>query len=391
MINYQNLFNEQYRNLPPSEVGKFYEMAASAKDSIILAVGEPDFKTPWKIRKAAIASLEKGRTWYTPDAGMSDLLSAIKNYQKRRFNLDYNQNEIFVTVGGSEAIDMCFRVLLNEGDEVILPTPSYVSYTPIASLCKAKIVEVETFKENDFKLTAQQVKDAITDKTKILVLPFPGNPTGAVMSLEDFEAIAEVIKDTDIIVMTDEIYAELTFGVKHTSFANVEGMKDRTIVINGFSKAYSMTGWRLGYAMGPKEIINAMKLLHGYAIICAPTTSQYAAIVALNECDEEIDAMREEYDMRRKYLIKELNRIGLSTHNVQGAFYAFCDIKSTGLSSQEFCEKLLLEENVVVIPGTAYGKAGEGFIRISYSYSLDHLTQAIHKIENFLLNLKRNG
>ncbi len=388
MINYQNLLNNEFKTIPPSGIRRFFSLAMQNQDAIVLAVGEPDFKTPWRVRQAAIDSLEKGRTWYTANAGMPQLLEAICNYQKRRFNLEYTPDEVFVTVGGSEAIDLCFRVLLNEGDEVIIPVPSYVSYGPLAKLCKANIVEIPTFKENDFKITAEQVKNAITDKTKILVLPFPSNPTGAVMNLKDYEEIAEVLKDTNIIVMTDEIYAELTFGQKHVSFANVENMKERTVIISGFSKAYSMTGWRLGYTLGPQELIAAMTKLHQYAIISAPTTSQYAAIVALNECDEEVELMRDEYNMRRKFVIAELNRIGLSTHDAKGAFYVFCDIRSTGLTSEDFCNRLLFEGNVVVVPGTAFGEAGEGFIRISYSYSLDHLNQALIKIEEFVQKIK---
>ncbi len=388
MINYQDLLNEEFKTIPPSGIRKFFSLAMQSEDSIVLAVGEPDFKTPWRVRQAAITALEKGRTWYTANAGMPQLLEAISNYQKRRFNLEYSADEIFVTVGGSEAIDVCFRVLLNEGDEVIMPTPSYVSYAPLAKLCKAKLVEIKTTKENDFKITAKELKKAITDKTKILILPFPSNPTGAVMNVEDYEELAEIIKDTNIIVMTDEIYAELTFGQKHVSFANVKGMKDRTIVINGFSKAYSMTGWRLGYVMGPRELIEAMTKLHQYATICAPTISQYAAIVALNECDEEVENMRDEYDMRRKYIVGQLNRMGLSTHDVRGAFYVFCDIRSTGLSSETFCERLLFEGKVVVVPGTAFGEAGEGFVRISYSYSLEHIRQGLEKIEEFISSLK---
>ncbi len=389
MINYEKLLNHELSSLAPSGINQFFSLAANAKDSIILAVGEPDFKTPYKIRKAAIQSLEKGRTWYTENGGMQELKVAISNYQKRRFNLDYSADEIFVTVGGSEAIDMCFRAFLNEGDEIIVPTPCYVSYVPIAKLCKANVVEVMTTKEDDFKITAKQIKEAITDKTKILVLPFPANPTGAILQRKDLEEIAQVLKGTDIIVMTDEIYAELTFTKdRHVSFAEIEGMKERTIVVNGFSKSYSMTGWRLGYVLAPAELLAPMVKLHQYAIICAPTTSQYAAIVALNECDDEIERMKAEYDIRRKFITSELNRIGLTTHNVQGAFYVFADIRSSGLSSVDFCQRLLLEGGVVVVPGPAFGEAGEGFVRISYSYSLDHLTQAVVKMEAFLKKLK---
>ncbi len=391
MIDYQDLLNDEFKTIPPSGIRKFFSLAMQSEGATVLAIGEPDFKTPWRVRQAAITALEKGRTWYTANAGMPQLLDAISKYQKRRFNLEYSPSEIFVTVGASEAIDICFRTLLNEGDEVIIPTPAYVSYSPLASLCKAKIVEVTTLKEDDFKLTAEQVKNAITDKTKILMLPFPSNPTGAVMDLEDYKAIAEVIKDTDIIVVTDEIYAELTYGKKHVSFASVKGMKDRTIVMNGFSKSHAMTGWRLGYVMGPENLISSMIKLHQYVVICAPTVSQYAAIVALNECDDEVESMRDEYDTRRKYLVGELNRMGLSTHDANGTFYVFCDIRSTGLSSETFCERLLFEADVVVVPGSAFGNSGEGFVRISYAYSLNHIVQGLEKIEEFIAKLKQNG
>ena len=389
MIDYSKYLNKAIRDIPLSPIEKISMMAREVDDCIILGVGEPDFKTPWRIREAGIQSLEKGRTWYSPGLGLLPLKKAICEYQKRRFKLEYTPDEVMVTVGGSEGIDMLFRVMLEEGDEVILPTPCYVSYDPIAKMCGAKVVEVELKQENNFRLSARDLKKAITDKTKILVLPFPGNPTGAIMEEEDLLAIADVIKDTDIFVMTDEIYAELTYGeYHHVSFASIPGMKERTVVINGFSKSYAMTGWRLGYALGPRPIIDAMATLHQVAVICAPITSQYAAVVAMNECDGEIDAMRHQYDMRRRFLINELNAIGLPCYNAQGAFYVFADIRGTGMTSEQFCEKLLLEGRVAVIPGNAFGKAGEGFVRISYSYSLDHLMEATKRISAFLKTLR---
>ena len=389
MIDYSKYLNKAIRDIPLSPIEKISMMAREVDDCIILGVGEPDFKTPWRIREAGIQSLEKGRTWYSPGLGLLPLKKAICEYQKRRFKLEYTPDEVMVTVGGSEGIDMLFRVMLEEGDEVILPTPCYVSYDPIAKMCGAKVVEVELKQENNFRLSARDLKKAITDKTKILVLPFPGNPTGAIMEEEDLLAVADVIKDTDIFVMTDEIYAELTYGeYHHVSFASIPGMKERTVVINGFSKSYAMTGWRLGYALGPRPIIDAMATLHQVAVICAPITSQYAAVVAMNECDGEIDAMRHQYDMRRRFLINELNAIGLPCYNAQGAFYVFADIRGTGMTSEQFCEKLLLEGRVAVIPGNAFGKAGEGFVRISYSYSLDHLMEATKRISAFLKTLK---
>ncbi len=392
MIDYDKYLNKAIKEIPLSPIEKVSLLAKEMGDCIVLGVGEPDFKTPWRIREAGIQALEKGKTWYSPGLGLLPLKKAICEYQRRRFRLDYSPEEVMVTVGGSEGIDMLFRVLLNPGDEVILPTPCYVSYDPIARLCGAKVVEIPLKQENNFRLTADELKAAITDKTKILVLPFPANPTGAIMEEQDLLAIADVIRDTDIFVMTDEIYAELTYGeFQHVSFASIPGMRERTIVINGFSKAYAMTGWRLGYAMGPKPIIDCMATLHQVAVICAPTTSQYAAVVAMNECDDEIDTMRRQYDMRRRFLINELNSIGLPCYNAQGAFYVFADIRGTGMTSEEFCEQLIRKNRVAVIPGNAFGQAGEGFVRISYSYSLDHLMEATKRIEEFLKNLKEDN
>ena len=389
MIDYSKYLNKRIKDIPLSPIEEISILAAQEKDCIVLGVGEPDFRTPWRIREAGIQALEKGKTWYSPGLGLQPLKKAICDYQKRRFKLDYKPEEVMVTVGGSEGIDMLFRVMLEEGDEVILPTPCYVSYDPIAKLCGAKVVEVELKMEDNFRLTAEALKKAITPKSKILVLPFPGNPTGAIMEEEDLLEIADVIRDTEIFVMTDEIYAELTYGqYHHVSFASIPGMKERTIVINGFSKANAMTGWRLGYALGPKPIIDAMATLHQVAVICAPTTSQYAAVVAMNECDEEIDTMRHSYDMRRRFLINELNSIGIPCYNAQGAFYVFADIRGTGMTSREFCINLLKRNKVAVIPGNAFGNAGEGFIRISYSYSLDHLMEATKRIGEFMESLK---
>jgi aminotransferase len=389
MIDYSKYFNRQIKNLEASVMSKLAKEAEKYPDCITLGIGEPDFKTPYRIREAAIKNLQRGRTWYTPADGIAPLKRAISDYQKRRFRLDYSPDEIMVTVGGSEAIDAFFRIMLNHGDEVILPTPCYVSYDPIAKMCGAKVVPIPLKKEEEFRLKARRLKKAITPKTKILVLPFPANPTGAIMEEGDLLEIADVLKGTDIFVLTDEIYAELTYGeYRHISFASIPNMRERTLVVNGFSKPYSMTGWRLGYAMGPKPIIDAMLTLHDFAVICAPTTSQYAAVVAMNECDDEIEKMRHQYDMRRKFLINELNSIGLPCYNAQGAFYVFRDISPTGLSSEEFSLKLLQKAHVVVIPGTAFGKAGEGFVRISYSYSLDHLMEATNRIEQFLKALK---
>ncbi len=391
MIDYNKYLNNYIREIPQSPLDRITDLVAEVGDCIVLGVGEPDFKTPWRIREAGIQALEKGKTWYSPGLGLLPLKKAICEYQRRRFRLDYKPEEVMVTVGGSEGIDMMFRVLLNPGDEVILPTPCYFSYDPIARLRGAKVVEIELKQEDNFRLTADALKAAITDKTKILVLPFPANPTGAIMEEQDLLAIAEVIKDTDIFVMTDEIYAELTYGeFQHVSFAAIPGMRERTVVINGFSKAYAMTGWRLGYAMGPKPIIDRMAALHRMAVICAPTTSQYAAVVAMNECDEEIESMRRQYDMRRRFLINELNSIGLPCYNAQGAFYVFRDIRGTGMTSEEFCEQLIRKNRVAVIPGNAFGKAGEGFVRISYSYSLDHLMEATKRIAEFLEELRHN-
>lgn len=389
-MNYENVLSGKVKTIKPSGIRKFFDIAAEMEDVISLSVGEPDFKTPWEIREAGIASLEKGKTWYTANAGLAGLKAEICRYLNRHFELEYDaKTETLVTVGGSEGIDICIRALVNPGEEVIVPEPCYVSYSPIAELTGAKVVTIPTKAENGFRLTADELRAAITTKTKLLILPFPNNPTGAVMRREHMEALAQVLRGTEIMVLSDEIYAELTYGAsRHVSFPQIEGMKERTVLINGFSKAYAMTGWRLGYACGPAPIIQQMTKIHQFAIMCAPTTSQYAAITALKNCDEQVENMRGEYDMRRRLLVSELNKMGLTCFEPEGAFYVFPSVKATGLSSDDFCERLLFEKKVAVIPGTAFGACGEGFVRISYSYSIAHLMEAIKRIEAFLNELK---
>lgn len=385
MMNYDNLLAGGAKAMRPSGIRKFFDIAAEMKDCISLGVGEPDFKTPWAIRDAGITSLEKGRTWYTSNAGLKELRQEICTYLKRRFDLCYEVPETMVTVGGSEAIDMCIRALVNPGEEVLIPEPCFVCYNPITTLTGGVPVALPLRAENGFKLTAEQLRAAITPKTKLLIFPFPCNPTGAVMRREDLEPIAQVLRDTNVMVLSDEIYAELTYGgQRHVSLAGLPGMKERTVVVNGFSKAYAMTGWRLGYACGPEPIIKIMTKIHQSAIMCAPTTSQYAAITAMKSCDADIVAMREEYDMRRRLMVKSLNNMGLPCFEPGGAFYVFPSIRKTGLSSQEFCKQLLQQKKLAVIPGDAFGDCGEGFVRISYSYSIGHLTEALHRLEEFL-------
>ena len=386
MIDYGKVLNKTVTEMKPSGIRKFFDIAATMDDVISLGVGEPDFQTPWQIRKAGIESLERGKTKYTSNWGLIELRKEICTYLKRKFNLEYNpQNEVLVTVGGSEAIDAAIRALVEPGDEVIIPQPSYVCYEPITALAGGKPVIVNTKSENDFKLTAEELKTAITSKTKVLILPYPSNPTGAIMEREDLLAISEVLKGTDIIVLSDEIYAELTFGgKKHVSPASLEELYERTITVNGFSKAFSMTGWRLGYACGPKPIIDQITKIHQYAIMSSPTTSQYAAIEALKNCDEDVQYMLKEYDMRRRLMVSGFNKIGLTCREPKGAFYSFPSIKSTGLTSEEFCEKLLYSKKVAVVPGTAFGESGEGFIRASYCYSVEHIKEALTRIEEFV-------
>lgn len=391
MIDYNSVLSSKVVSMKPSGIRKFFDLAAQMEGVISLGVGEPDFKTPYAIRRAGIQSLEKGRTWYTANAGLMPLREAIAAYLKRRFGLEYvGKNEILVTVGGSEAIDLCVRALVSPGDEVLIPEPSFVCYDPIATLAGGVPVAIPTRAEDRFKLTPEALRAAITPKTKLLILPFPNNPTGAVMGKEDLEAIAEVLRGTNIMVLSDEIYAELTFGSKHIPFASIDGMWERTITVNGFSKAYAMTGWRLGYAAGPRPIIAQMTKVHQFAIMSAPTVSQYAAVEALSPaCDAEIERMTVEYNMRRSLMVDSLNRMGLTCFDPRGAFYVFPSIAVTGLSSEEFCERLLMEQHVAVVPGTAFGASGEGHVRISYSYSVDHLIEALKRIEIFVAQFKQ--
>lgn len=362
------------------------------EDAISLGVGEPDFDTPWHIRDEGIYSLEKGRTFYTSNSGLKELRNEIANYMKRTQGISYDPaHEIIITVGGSEAIDLAFRAMINPGDEVLIPQPSYVSYEPCAILADAVPVIIELKEEDEFRLTAQQLRNAITDKTKILVLPFPNNPTGAIMEKKDLEEIAEVIREKDLYVVSDEIYGELTYKDKHVSIASLPGMQERTILINGFSKAYAMTGWRLGYACAPKAIMEQMIKIHQFAIMCAPTTSQYAAVEALRNGDDDVKGMRESYNQRRRFLMHAFAKMGLQCFEPYGAFYVFPCIKEFGLSSEEFAERLLREEKVAVVPGTAFGDCGEGFLRISYAYSLENLKIALEKIEKFVEKLRREA
>ncbi len=370
--------------LEPSGIRRFFDLAATMEDVISLGVGEPDFDTPWHIREEGIYSLEKGRTFYTSNSGLIELREEVCNYLKRRFGLDYVSDEVFITVGGSEAIDVACRVLLNPGDEVIIPEPCYVSYLPCVALAGGVPVRLALDAKDQFKLTKEKLLSALTDKTKLLVLPFPNNPTGAVMSEEELKEIAEIAIERDIFVLSDEIYAELTYEARHFSMAALPGMKERTIVINGFSKAFAMTGWRLGYAVAPVPILKQMVKVHQYVIMCAPTTSQYAAIEALKNGDGDVERMRDSYDERRRFLVQKLNEIGLPCFEPRGAFYVFPSIQKTGLTSEEFATKLLEKEKVAVVPGTAFGACGEGFLRISYAYSIENLKIALEKIKNFV-------
>lgn len=380
------LLNPVVRDIPPSGIRKFFDIAAEMDNVISLGIGEPDFITPWHIRDAGISSLTQGQTYYTSNSGLKELRVEISNYLNRRFSLNYEPlSQIVVTVGGSEAIDLCIRSLIAPGDEVIIPEPCFVCYRPITALAGGVPVIINTKAENDFRLTKDELKAAITPKTKVLVLPFPNNPTGGIMSKEDLEDIAEVLKGTDILVLADEIYAELTYGdEKHFSIAQIPEMYERTILVSGFSKAYAMTGWRLGYACGHPDIIKAMTKVHQFAIMSAPTTAQYAAIEALKNGDSDIEMMRDEYDMRRKVIVKGFNDMGLDCFEPKGAFYCFPCIKSTGLSSDEFCDRALREKRVAVIPGNAFGESGEGFIRCSYAYSIENINEALNRIESFI-------
>ena len=391
-MDYSKILNRRIQQIPPSGIRKYFDLLNSMEGGISLGIGEPDFITPMHIRKAGIESLEKGYTKYTPNAGLADLRKAISEYMKRRFNLEYAPLEqVLVTVGGSEGLDLALRCILEAGDEVIVPTPSFVCYGPLTTMTHGVPVLVETKAENEFRLTADELRAAITPKTKAVVLPFPNNPTGGIMGREHLEALAEVLRGTDIMVISDEIYSELTYGQKHFSIANIPDMYERTIVVNGFSKAYSMTGWRMGYLCGPKELIAAMTKLHQYGIMSAPTTSQYAAIEALKNGDEDIAEMKAEYDTRRRFLLDGFRKLGLDCFEPKGAFYMFPCIKSTGLSSEEFCERLIREERVAVIPGPAFGPGGEGFVRACYAASMENLAEALKRIERFINNLKNNA
>ena len=384
-MNYDQLLAPAAQAMRPSGIRKFFDLAADMPHCISLGVGEPDFKTPWSIRDAGIRSLEQGRTKYTANAGLKELRVEICRYLRRRFELGYEQENILVTVGGSEAIDMAIRALVKPGDEVIIPEPCFVCYEPITQLTGGVPVHIATRGEDGFRLTAEALRAAITPRTKLLILPYPNNPTGAVMSQQDLEEIADVLRGTDILVLSDEIYAELTYGLdRHISIAALPDMWERTIVVNGFSKAYSMTGWRLGYAAAPAPIIRVMTKIHQSCIMSAPTTSQYAAIVALRGCDDEIEMMRDEYNRRRRYVVKALNEMGLTCFEPRGAFYVFPSIACSGLTSAEFCEMLLKEQEVAIIPGDAFGASGEGYARISYAYSVDHLETAMRRIRRFL-------
>ncbi|MBQ2420577.1 MAG: aminotransferase class I/II-fold pyridoxal phosphate-dependent enzyme [Clostridia bacterium] len=388
-MDYNKLLNRTVLETKPSGIRKFFDIAEKMNNVISLGVGEPDFATPWHIRQAGIQSLEDKKTRYTANRGIAQLRNEISKYLLKRFDLDYNPDgDILITVGGSEGIDCAVRAIVNPGDEVIIPQPSFVCYEPIVRLAGGVPVFIETVAENEFRLTADQLKKAITEKTKLLILPYPCNPTGAIMTAEDLEAIAAVLRDTDILILSDEIYCELTYGENHVSIASIDGMKERTVLIGGFSKSYSMTGWRMGYACADVEIMKQMVKIHQFAIMSAPTTSQYAAVDAIKNGDEDIARMRNQYDARRRLMVNGFNKIGLTCFEPKGAFYAFPSIKSTGLSSDEFCEQLLKRYNVAVIPGSAFGECGDGYIRASYCYSVEHIEEALRRIELFINELK---
>ena len=385
MIDYGSILSKRAQSLRPSGIRKFFDLLSSMDDVISLTVGQPDFVTPWHIREAAIDSLERGRTYYTGNAGTPELRRGIADYLDRRFSLTYDPaSEIIVTVGGSEAIDMAIRALVDPGDEVIVPVPSFVCYGPLVTMAGGTPIYLETVKEDNFKLTPERLRAAITEKTKLLVLPFPNNPTGAIMTREELCAIADVLRGTNIVVLSDEIYAELTYGRAHTSIATIPDMWERTILTSGFSKSYAMTGWRIGYIAAPAPMAKEMLKLHQYGIMCAPTTSQFAALEAINNGDEDIEMMRAEYNRRRTYLLSGLKKLGIECFPAEGAFYLYPYIGKYGLSSEEFCERLLYEARCAIVPGTAFGDAGEGYARISYAYSMRHLEEALHRIGEFL-------
>ncbi|MBQ8288246.1 MAG: aminotransferase class I/II-fold pyridoxal phosphate-dependent enzyme [Clostridia bacterium] len=388
-MQYDSILSKTVQEIAPSGIRKFFDLLDDLKGVTALTVGQPDFVTPWHIREKAIESLEQGRTYYTSNAGLLPLREEISNYMQRRFDLSYNpRDEIIVTVGGSEAIDLAVRACVNPGDEVIVPLPSFVCYGPIVSMAGGTPVYLPLKAENDFKLTAEELAAVITPKTKMVVLPFPNNPTGSILTEEELVPIADLLRDTNILVLSDEIYAELTYGRRHASIANLPGMQERTIIASGFSKAYAMTGWRMGYTLAPREITTQMYKVHQYAIMCAPTASQYAAIEAMQNGDEDVAYMRDEYDRRRKLIVKGLRDIGIPCFEPEGAFYVFPEIGKFGLSSEDFCTRLLYENNVAIVPGTAFGACGEGFARISYAYSVRHITTALEKMEEFVKKLK---
>ncbi len=391
MMDYSKILSDTVQNIKPSGIRKFFDIAATMDDVISLGVGEPDFQTPWSVRKAGITSLEKGKTKYTSNSGLLELRREISNYIKRKCTIEYDPTrEILISVGGSEAIDATLRAIITPGDEVIIPQPSYVCYEPITQLVGGVPVIIETLAENDFKVTPEQLKNAISEKTKALILPYPCNPTGAIMEKADLEELAEILRDTNIVVISDEIYSELTFAEHdHVSIASIDGMRERTILINGFSKTFSMTGWRLGFACGPQEIISQVTKIHQFAIMCAPTTAQYAAIEALKNCDEAVADMKAEYNRRRRLIVDGFNKAGLTCREPKGAFYAFPCIKSTGLTSEEFCERLLEAKHVAVVPGTAFGQGGEGFVRASYCYSTEHIIEALRRIDEFVKEIQK--
>lgn len=386
MIDYESVLGSRIRQVKPSGIRRFFDIANEMEDVISLSIGEPDFSTPWHIRQAAIDSIEKGNTFYSPNRGFAELRSEICNYFSRRFSVQYApESEVLVTVGGSEAIDACIRTLIDPGDEVLIPQPSFVCYEPLAEMAGGVPVALETRASDGFRLTAEALRAGITPKTKLLILPYPNNPTGAVMRREHLEEIAGVLRETGVLVLSDEIYGELTYGrTRHVSFASIDGMRERTIVVSGFSKSYAMTGWRLGYALGPAPLIGAMTKLHQYGIMSAPTLAQYAAIEALKNGDIDIENMRCEYNLRRRLIVDGLRGMGLECFEPEGAFYVFPSIQKSGLSSEDFCRRLLTEEHVAVVPGSAFGECGEGFVRISYSYSLKHITEALSRMERFL-------
>ena len=393
MIDYQNFINDKISSVKPSGIRKFFDIAVEMDNVISLSIGEPDFQTPWHIREAGIVSLERGKTWYSPNRGFIELRKAISDYYKRRFNVEYNPDtQILVTVGGSEGIDLCLRSVVSEVDEVLIPQPAFVCYEPLTTMAGGKPVIIETKQENNFRLLPEEIEQAVSDKTKVLVLPFPNNPTGAIMERGDLEKIAEVIIKHNLFVISDEIYGELTYGGKHhVSIAEIDGMKERTLVVSGFSKSYAMTGWRLGYVLGPVEIIEHITKLHQYGIMSSPTTAQYAAIEALKNGDHDVAMMRDDYDIRRRLIVGKLNEIGLTCFEPLGAFYTFPCIRSTGLSSDEFATRLVQEKRVAVVPGTAFGECGEGYVRISYAQSLKNIKTALKRIEEFVEELKSEG